>query len=60
MAWEVRIIETASGEVEKTIPCRTERAAERVEGGVLINLNHDKYHTEIVERAQEAKKGSAA
>ena len=54
MTWKVQIIETETGRVEKSIPCGGERAAERVERGVLINLNHDKYHTEIVDGAQEA------
>lgn len=57
MTWKVQIIETETGRVEKSIPCGGERAAERVERGVLINLNHDKYHTEIVDGAQEAKHG---
>ena len=57
MTWKVQIIETETGRVEKSIPCGGERAAERVERGVLINLNHDKYHTEIVDGAQEAKQG---
>ena len=54
MTWKVQIIETESGRVEMSIPCDGEHAAERVERGVLINLNHDKYHTEIVDGAQEA------
>ena len=57
MTWKVQIIETETGRVEKSIPCGGERAAERVERGVLINLNHGKYHTEIVDGAQEAKQG---
>ena len=60
MTWKVQIIETETGRVEKSIPCGGERAAERVERGVLINLNHDKYHTEIVDGAQEAKQGEQA
>ena len=57
MTWKVQIIETETGRVEESIPCGGEHAAERVERGVLINLNHDKYHTEIVDDAQEAKQG---
>ena len=60
MTWKVQIIETETGRVEDSIPCYSERDAERVERGVLINLNHDKYHTEIVDGAQEAKQGGAA
>ena len=57
MTWKVQIIETETGRVEDSIPCYSERDAERVERGVLINLNHDKYHTEIVDGAQGAKQG---
>ena len=57
MAWKVQIIETETGRVEMSIPCGDEHVAERVERGVLINLNHDKYHTEIVDDAQEAQQG---
>ena len=60
MTWKVQIIETETGRVEDSIPCYSERNAERVERGVLINLNHDKYHTEIVDGAQGAKQGDAA
>ena len=58
MSWKVQIIETETGRVEKSITCGGERAAERVERGVLINLNHDKYHTEIVDATQAANKES--
>lgn len=57
MTWKVQIIETKTGCVEESIPCGDEHTAERVERGVLINLNHDKYHTEIVDGAQGAKQG---
>ena len=60
MTWKVQIIETKTGCVEESIPCGDEHTAERVERGVLINLNHDKYHTEIVDGAQGAKQGEAA
>ena len=58
MTWKVQIIETETGRVEMSIPCNSERDAERVERGVLININHDKYHTEIVDGAQGAKQGA--
>ena len=57
MTWKVQIIKTETNRVEDSIPCYSERDAERVERGVLINLNHDKYHTEIVDGAQGAKQG---
>ena len=58
MTWKVQIIETETDHVEDSIPCGGEREAERVERGVLINLNHDKYHTVIVDGAQEPNRES--
>ena len=55
MTWKVQIIETKTGRVEENIPCGDEHTAERVERGVLININHDKYHTEIVDDSQGTK-----
>ena len=54
MTWKVQVIETETGCVVLSIPCGDEHTAERVERGVLININHDKYHTEIVDGAQGA------
>ena len=46
--FEVKVIETKSGEVVKTINAiRTKEKAVKVEKGLLINMNHDCYHTEI-------------
>jgi len=47
--WRVNIRETASDTVIHTIWCNSEREAERVERGVGINLNHDRFHTEIAD-----------
>ena len=55
MTWKVQVIETETGRVEMSIPCGDEYTAEHVERGVLININHDKYHTAIIDSAQEAK-----
>ena len=52
MTWKVQIIETETGRVELSIPCGDEHTAERVERGVLININNDNYHTEIVDDSQ--------
>lgn len=52
MSWEVQIIESSTGRIERSIPCSSEHAAEKVERGVLINLNHDKYHTKACESEQ--------
>jgi hypothetical protein len=35
------------GEVVETIECESERSAERVERGVLINMNREDYFTRI-------------
>jgi hypothetical protein len=46
--FEVKVIETKSGEVVKVIDdIRTVEKAIKVEKGLLINMNHDCYHTEI-------------
>ena len=45
----VQVIEYATSEVVKEIPCENERSAERVERGVNINLNHDQFFTQKVE-----------
>lgn len=44
----VEIIETKTGTIAKRMGPLSEREAERVEEGALINLNHDAYHTQIV------------
>lgn len=46
--WSVQVVEDATQEVVKTISCHTKSEAERVERGLLINLNHDRFHTSIV------------
>lgn len=56
MAWLVQIIDTKTGKVAQSIKCSGEKSAERVEIGVSINLNHDKYHTKIEDTA--AKKAT--
>lgn len=45
--WRVEVIEDDTQEVVKTIQCHTKREAERVERGLLINLNHKRFHTNI-------------
>lgn len=47
--WYVNIIESATGKVEKSMGPLTRNQAERVDTGASINLDHDKYHTEVVE-----------
>lgn len=45
---KVRIIELKTGNIVKEIEAGLERDAERVERGLNINLNHNKFYTEIV------------
>jgi hypothetical protein len=45
----VEIVERGTDKVVKRIPCASERAAEKVERGANINLNHDGFYTRIVE-----------
>lgn len=47
-AWAVHIVEHDTERVVRAIPCASERAAERVEHGANINLDHRFYYTEIV------------
>lgn len=45
----VKVIEKSTGIVEKVIGCKSEKEADRVEAGLLYNLNHAEYRTEIEE-----------
>ena len=45
--YKVKLIKTDTGEVVKTFETVTERAAERIEHGLNINLKHADYHTVI-------------
>ena len=45
--YKIKVINTATGEVVKTFETVTERAAERIERGLNINMNHADYHTVI-------------
>lgn len=45
--YKIKVIKADTGEVVKTLEAVTERAAERVERGLNINLNHADYHTVI-------------
>jgi hypothetical protein len=50
MKYYVEIVDYETGEVVKRFgPVPTERQADRVEGGIEINLNHEKYFTRTVE-----------
>ena len=45
--YKIKVIKTDTGEVVKTFETVTERAAERMERGLSINLNHADYRTVI-------------
>jgi hypothetical protein len=53
MSWYVRIVETEPNRTEDEIGKEKEmslQTALKIERGININLNKDKYHTELVER----------
>lgn len=50
MTWNVQIINSKTGEVVRDIPCDNQRIAERVERGANINLDHENFHTKIVDK----------
>ena len=55
--WRVEVVEDDTQEVVKTIECHTEREAQRVERGLLINLNHERFHTNIVPPQEKSNAG---
>jgi hypothetical protein len=46
--WKVQVISCESGEVVKELVCPNERTANRVDDGLNINLNHEKFYTLVV------------
>lgn len=54
--YEVRIVELATRKVVKRFePKESERAADLLERGVSINLNHDLFYTEVVKLRRKPK-----
>ena len=54
MPYEIRIMKIAENDddestIDSVMHATSERRAEKIEGGILINLNHAEYYTEIVE-----------
>jgi hypothetical protein len=49
MNYYVEIVETDTDKVEKRMGPHTKQMANRIEDGVNINLNHEKYFTRVVE-----------
>lgn len=50
--WKVKIVEHGTNKVVKEMECKSERKAEKVDGDVNINLNHEQYYT-IIEEVKE-------
>jgi hypothetical protein len=47
--YKVNVIDARTGVVVKTLETASKRAAERIENGLNINMNHEHYFTEIEE-----------
>lgn len=47
MKYFVEVINKKTGEVEKSIECKSEREADRVDTGLSINLDHKEFRIEI-------------
>ena len=47
MRYCVEVINEETDEVEKSIECKTKRDAEKVENGLIANLNHELFYTVI-------------
>ena len=45
----VEVVSLHSGEVVNRLGPMSERKADRVDGGLSINLNHDEYFTRVVD-----------
>ena len=45
--YKIKVIKADTGEVVKTLEAATECAAERIDRGLNINLNHADYYTMI-------------
>lgn len=43
----VEVVNSETGEVVNTLGPAPERKADKIEDGVNINLNHEKYHTRL-------------
>ena len=52
--YKIKVIKTDTGEVVKTLEAVTERAADRAERGLCINLNHSDYYT-VIEPPKDTK-----
>lgn len=47
--WTIEVVEYSGGRVVKQITCdHGERQADRIERGLNINLNHDRFYTRVI------------
>ena len=54
--WRVEVVDWQTSKVEKRLhPVMSKRRAEKIERGLNINLNHDRYETRIVQVCFECK-----
>lgn len=47
MKYVVQVVSYETGEIVKETPCDNERAAARLERGLNINLDHERFYTRI-------------
>lgn len=47
-AFCIEVVDEATNSVVKAIDCASKRQADRIEAGLNINLNHERYFTRIV------------
>ena len=52
--YKIKVISATTGEVVKTFETVTERAAERVDRGLNINMDHSDYYT-VIEPPKDTK-----
>ena len=45
----VKIVETATGKVHREMGPHSERKADKIADGASINLDHERFHVDVVE-----------
>lgn len=58
MQYYIHIVETETGEIANCIGPTSEHNAEKVERGVLVNLNHEAYYTDMVSEEEHREHGN--
>ena len=49
-AFCIEVVDETTNSVVKAIDCASQRQADRIESGLNINLNHERYFTRIVSK----------